>query len=231
MFADGETFPAERMIRDYLLTHGDHIEAMRLLAKIGMKLDVLDDAELLLESVLVLAPDYHAARYDYALVAAATAQARAGPRRSSTSCSKIDPDNRAYRITHATACIGVGDHEQAMRIYRALLAGDAAGGRGRAAPVDRARPQDARQAAGGDRVLSQPPLHADRASAMRTGVSPISRPIDFAEAELERMRAAESSAPDAARRPLPSVLCARQGARGSRASTPNRFATTRPATR
>ncbi len=34
---------------------------MRLLAKIGMKLDVLDDAELLLEAILALAPDYHAA--------------------------------------------------------------------------------------------------------------------------------------------------------------------------
>ena len=31
-----------------------------------MKLDVTDDAELLLENVLVLAPDYHAARYEYA---------------------------------------------------------------------------------------------------------------------------------------------------------------------
>ncbi len=48
------------------LTHGDHIEGMRLLAQIGMKLDVADDAELLLENVLLLAPDYHAARYEYA---------------------------------------------------------------------------------------------------------------------------------------------------------------------
>ena len=50
-----------------MLTHGNHIEGMRLLAQIGMKLDVVDDAEFLLESVLVLAPDYHAARYEYAL--------------------------------------------------------------------------------------------------------------------------------------------------------------------
>jgi len=67
MFADGETFPAERLVRDYLLKHGNHVEGMRLLAKIGMKLDVLDDAEFLLESALMLAPDYHAMRYDYAL--------------------------------------------------------------------------------------------------------------------------------------------------------------------
>ena len=33
-----------------------------------MKLDVLDDAEFLLESLLVFSEDYHAARYEYALV-------------------------------------------------------------------------------------------------------------------------------------------------------------------
>ena len=53
---------------------------MRLLARIGMELDVLDDAEMLLERVLTLAPDYRAARYDYAHGAAAAAQARAGRR-------------------------------------------------------------------------------------------------------------------------------------------------------
>ena len=40
---------------------------MRLLAQISMKLDVVDEAEFLLEKVLMLAPDYHAARYEYAL--------------------------------------------------------------------------------------------------------------------------------------------------------------------
>jgi Flp pilus assembly protein TadD len=67
MFADGEISAAEQVVRQYLLTHGNHIEGMRLLAQIGMKLDVVDDAEVLLEQVLVLAPDYHAARYEYAL--------------------------------------------------------------------------------------------------------------------------------------------------------------------
>ena len=59
---------AERLIRDFLIKHGDHVEAMRLLARIGMKLDVLDDAELLLDGVLRLEPEYRAARHDYAMV-------------------------------------------------------------------------------------------------------------------------------------------------------------------
>ena len=68
MLADGELQPAERIIRQFLLKHGDHVEAMRVLAKIGMKLGVFDDAETLLERLLELAPDYQAARFDYARV-------------------------------------------------------------------------------------------------------------------------------------------------------------------
>jgi tetratricopeptide (TPR) repeat protein len=68
MLADGELQPAERIIRPFLLQHGDHVEGMRVLAKIGMKVGVLDDAETLLERLLELAPDYQAARYDYVRV-------------------------------------------------------------------------------------------------------------------------------------------------------------------
>ncbi len=120
MFADGEILPAERMVRDYLLEHGDHVEAMRLLAKIGMKLDVLDDAELLLESLLALAPGYHAARHDYALVLLQ----RHKHRRALEELRRLlgtDPGNRAYRISHAAACVGLGHHEEAIGIYRAIL--------------------------------------------------------------------------------------------------------------
>ncbi len=121
MFADGETLPAERVIRDYLLKHGDHIEAMRLLARIGMKLEVYDDAELLLEGVLMLAPDYHAARYDYAL----TLMQRHKHVQALEELGrlvKIDAQNRAFRISRATALVGVGKHEHAVDLYRSIIA-------------------------------------------------------------------------------------------------------------
>ena len=55
MFADGEICEAETLIREFLLRHGNHVEGMLLLAKIGISLDVADDAEMLLENVLLLA--------------------------------------------------------------------------------------------------------------------------------------------------------------------------------
>ncbi len=120
MFADGEIEAAETMVRRYLLEHGDHIEGMRLLAQIGMKLDVLDDAELLLESVLEQAPDYRPARYDYAQVLLQRHKHRQA-REQIRMLREEEPDERAYRITQATLATELGECEQALREYGRLL--------------------------------------------------------------------------------------------------------------
>jgi tetratricopeptide (TPR) repeat protein len=120
LFSDGELLPAESMVRAYLLEHGNHVEAMRLLARIGIQQDVLDDAEILLEAVLRLAPDYRAARYDYATVLLRRhkhVQAIA----ELENLLQLDPANRTYRATYATTIVGLGDHERALGLYRELL--------------------------------------------------------------------------------------------------------------
>ncbi|MGH8180910.1 MAG: tetratricopeptide repeat-containing sulfotransferase family protein, partial [Steroidobacteraceae bacterium] len=122
LFSDGELAPAEQLIRAYLRSHGDHIEAMRLLARIGLERDVLDDAQLLLEKVLELAPDYHLARFEYAQVLAKRhlfLEARSHAER----LLGADGGNRNYRTLHALTLVGLGQHEQALEIYRELLAG------------------------------------------------------------------------------------------------------------
>jgi tetratricopeptide (TPR) repeat protein len=121
LFYEGDLHGAERIVRHFLQTHGDHIEAMRLLAQIGVKLDVLEDAEFLLESVLVFAPDYHAARHDYAAVLSQMHK-HAQAREEAQKLLAVDPDNRAYRATYAYACVGLGRHEEGLRVYRALAA-------------------------------------------------------------------------------------------------------------
>jgi tetratricopeptide (TPR) repeat protein len=121
MFADGEISASEQAVRQYLLAHGNHIEGMRLLAQIGMKLDVVDDAELLLEQVLVLAPDYHAARYEYAL-ALLKRHKHIRAREEMDKLLATDPDNRVYRTTRATICTGFGDYAQTLPLYREILA-------------------------------------------------------------------------------------------------------------
>jgi tetratricopeptide (TPR) repeat protein len=120
MFADGEIGDAEQVVREYLLTHGDHVEGMRLLAQIGVKLDVLDDAELLLENVLRLAPEHNVARYEYATVLLKRHK-HVQAREQMEKLLRIDPDNRMYRTTHATVCTGFGDYERALPLYRQLV--------------------------------------------------------------------------------------------------------------
>ncbi len=121
MLMEGEIYPAEQVVRQFLQEHGDHVEGMRLLAQIGVKLDVLDDAEFLLESVLVFAPDYHAARYDYANVLCQRHK-HARALEEARTLLRVEPENRAFRTVYANACVGLGNHEEALRIFRELLA-------------------------------------------------------------------------------------------------------------
>jgi tetratricopeptide (TPR) repeat protein len=121
LFSDGDLVPAEGMIRAYLLKHGNHVEAMRLLGRIAFKRDVLDDAELLFASVLELAPDYQAARLDYAQVLLERHKYLQA-RRQLDQLLAIEPANRQYRTLYATTCVGLGEHERAITLYRELLA-------------------------------------------------------------------------------------------------------------
>jgi tetratricopeptide (TPR) repeat protein len=121
LFSDGDLVAAEHIIRAFLIQHGDHVEAMRLLGRIALKRDVLDDAELLLESVLEQAPDYQAARHDYALVLLERHKYLAA-RAELDKLLMIEPNNRQYRTLYATTCVGLGEHARAITLYRELLA-------------------------------------------------------------------------------------------------------------
>jgi tetratricopeptide (TPR) repeat protein len=122
LFSDGELGEAESLIRAFLLEHGHHIEAMRLLARIGIERDVLDDAQLLLEAVLDLEPDYHAARFDYAQVLIKR-HLHQHAHEQAEKLLAADGSNRNYRTLHALTCVGLGLHERAIELYRELLTG------------------------------------------------------------------------------------------------------------
>ena len=120
LFADGDLLPSEKIVRAFLLKHGDDVEGMRLLARIALERDVLDDADLLLEGVMHLAPDYTAARYDYARTLLRRHK-HAQALEQLELLLKKEPGNRMYRTTYATTYVGLGDHEKALALYRELL--------------------------------------------------------------------------------------------------------------
>ena len=125
LFADGDLDAAESLIRAFLLEHGDHIEAMRLLARIGIAHKVFDDAELLLAAVLSLAPGYRVARQEYAGVQVELHRYQEA-RQELDRLLKDDPDNRLLRTLYAASAVGLGEHERAIGLYRELLTGTAA---------------------------------------------------------------------------------------------------------
>jgi tetratricopeptide (TPR) repeat protein len=125
LFMDGELEAAENLIRAYLLKNGDHIEAMRLLARIGMAHKVYLDAQVLLAAVLERAPDYRRAREEYAFVLTELHRYQEA-RRELEQLMRDEPSNPALKTLYASTCIGLGEHERAIGLYRELLAGNAA---------------------------------------------------------------------------------------------------------
>jgi tetratricopeptide (TPR) repeat protein len=128
LFAEGELVAAEKIVRRFLLQHGDHIEAMRLLARIGAALGVLDDAEILLTAVLDRAPDYVAARHDYACVLLERHK-NVEARKQLEQLLAHDPDSRVYRTLYAAATVGLGRQDEAVGLFRRLIAETPAGTR------------------------------------------------------------------------------------------------------
>ncbi|MGZ3312891.1 MAG: sulfotransferase [Caulobacteraceae bacterium] len=119
-FSDGDIGLAEQIIRPYLLQHGDDPEAMRLLARIGIELEVLNDAETLLEAVLARLPGYHAARYDY-VQTLIKRQKHIEARAEVQKLLAIDPANGDYLTLAANAEVGLGQSERALEIYAEML--------------------------------------------------------------------------------------------------------------
>ncbi|HEY2481839.1 MAG TPA: tetratricopeptide repeat protein, partial [Caulobacteraceae bacterium] len=121
LFFDGDLAAAERIIRPFLLAHGDHPEAMRILAKIAVAHEALNDADALYEALLELAPDHRVARYEYGQVLVQRhrhAQALEQARR----LLSLEPGNLDFRTLEASAVVGLGDHEAAIGLYRGILA-------------------------------------------------------------------------------------------------------------
>ena len=122
LLADGDLSQAENLVRDFLRQDGGNVGALRMLARILMDRQALDEAEPLLARVLELAPDFHAARLDYATVL--LQQMKFPPaRQQAEALLKHEPGNREYIKLLGSAYIGMGDHEPIIGLYGKLLAG------------------------------------------------------------------------------------------------------------
>jgi predicted Zn-dependent protease len=107
---------ADSVLRAHLKQHPTDVPALRMLAEVGARLGRYVDAEAMLERCLELAPSFVAARHNYALVLHRQHKAAA----ALTQIDRVletDPRNPGYRNLKAAILIGIGEYEQAIRLW------------------------------------------------------------------------------------------------------------------
>ena len=120
MIHEGRLAKAEKLARAFLQANPRHVEGMRLLADIGSRLGMLEDADYLLESAAELDPQNIQLRLDRVQVlrkrqkfAAALEQAQALYDR--------DPENPLFQSQLAIEAMQTGDYTRAFALFDAVL--------------------------------------------------------------------------------------------------------------
>ena len=117
---EGKLFIAEQICRQFLQREAHHAEAMRLLADIGNKLQILDDAEYLLESCVEFYPNFYRARLDYVQVLHKR-QKYDQAQKQALSLRQAAPRNVLYDVTLAAQEQALGNFDAALEIYDEVL--------------------------------------------------------------------------------------------------------------
>lgn len=118
---ENKLFQAENLCRAFLQKTPHHIEAMRLLALLGMKLYIYDDAEFLLESCVEFEPENWLARYDYVNVLHKRQKFEQALEQA-TILRKSFPGNHAFQLAYANENVALGNFAIALEIYDKAIA-------------------------------------------------------------------------------------------------------------
>ena len=118
---EGRPLRAEEICRHFLRRNPQHVEAMRLLAQIGLRLGILDDAEFLLESAVAFEPDNIQVRLDYMDVLRKR-QKFERSRDEAEALYRRDPESPLFQSHLAIESMQTGDYARAFELFDAVLA-------------------------------------------------------------------------------------------------------------
>jgi tetratricopeptide (TPR) repeat protein len=117
---EGKLHSGEQVCRQFLQSHPHHVDAMSLLAEIGIQLRIYKDAEFLLESCVELAPQHQRARAAYLGLLV-----RLGKYKPALEQAEVllagSPDNPAYLISMGNIQVGLGNTTQGIDCYQQVL--------------------------------------------------------------------------------------------------------------
>ena len=117
---EGRVFRAEEIARAFLQRNPTNVEGMRLLADIGSRLGVQEDADFLLESAVELAPDNIQLRLDYIQVLRKRQKFAAALEQAQILMDR-DPDNPVFQSHYAIESMQAGDYETALDYFNRVL--------------------------------------------------------------------------------------------------------------
>ena len=117
---EGRPLRAEEICRHFLRHHPDHVEGMRLLAQIGLRLGILDDAEFLLESAVTFEPENIQLRLDYIDVLRKR-QKFTRAREEAEALYRRDPESPLFQSHLAIESMQTGDYDRAFELFEKVL--------------------------------------------------------------------------------------------------------------
>jgi tetratricopeptide (TPR) repeat protein len=190
LVAEGKLLKAEDLCRQFLQKAPHHVEAMRLLADIGMRLGVLDDAELLLNGATTLDPENIRAHIDYVKVLRKRQKFEPAREQAERLLARA-PRNPQFQSIYAVECMQCGDFDTALATFDRVL---------------EALPDDAATLTSKGHALKTSGRYDDAVDAYRSVLASHPRygeafyslanlkVYSFGDDEIERMRAAEGDA-------------------------------------
>jgi tetratricopeptide (TPR) repeat protein len=120
MFHEGKIIKAEKLCRNFLQKNPKNVEGMRLLAEIGLRLGVLEDAEFLLESAAEFEPENRQVRLDYVQILQKRQRFERAHEESARLLEKA-PGNPQFQSLHAIQCMQIGDYDSALATFDEVL--------------------------------------------------------------------------------------------------------------
>lgn len=118
---EGRILRAEDLVRRFLLKHPEHVEGMRLLADMGSRLGVHEDADFLLETAIGFEPDNIQLRIDHIQVLRKRQKFAAAKQQAADLLAR-DPDSAIFQSLFAIETLQAGDYDTALAMFDKVLA-------------------------------------------------------------------------------------------------------------
>lgn len=179
---------AERIARAFMQKNPRHVEGMRLLADIGTRMGVHEDADFLLETAIELEPNNPQLKIDHIQVLRKRQKYEAALAQAEKLLAH-DPDSPVFKSIYAIECMQAGDYETALRIFDEVLAvlpDDLATLTSRGHALKTAGQTD-KAIASYRRAIEVNPLHGDAWYSLAN-----LKTYQFSQEDLDAMRAARS---------------------------------------